>query len=221
MNRVSKPVLFLLLAAAVVAGTLVLMGQAKPKPFLPGLTVADEHPNGCVDCHKNQGEGKDYRLNVSLAQIKGHPKIDAIVKKLPDNCAICHKAAGKVSPLEHHTAQGPLREGVEKNPFVQVYQGACLNCHKLDAASGKLTMKSSAEELVGAAALRPALQRAGRGTDHRTGMAIRTELFRRVLLQALRGPPGGHPGGSAPARQGAPGPAQRGRRGPSRAGEDR
>ena len=143
MNRVSRPVLFLLLILAVVAGTLVLMGQAKPKAFLPGLTVADEHPNGCVDCHKDQGAGKDYRLNVSLAKITGHPKIDALVKKLPDSCAICHKAAGKVSPLDIIMHKVHYQD-FEKNPFVQVYQGACLNCHQLDAASGKLTMKSSA-----------------------------------------------------------------------------
>jgi len=144
MKRVKKVVLFLLLAAAVVAGTLVLMGQAKPKAFLPGLTVADEHPNGCVDCHKNQGADKDYRLNVSLAKIQGHPKIDAIVKKLPDSCMICHKAGGKVSPLNIMLHKVHYEKGAE-NPFVQFYQGACLNCHKLDAASGKLTMKSSAK----------------------------------------------------------------------------
>jgi hypothetical protein len=69
MKGVRKAGTFLLLASAVTAMALVLMGQAKPKAFLPDLTVADEHPNGCVDCHKNQGEGKDYRLNVSLAKI--------------------------------------------------------------------------------------------------------------------------------------------------------
>jgi hypothetical protein len=144
MKRVNKLVLFLLLAAAVAAGTLVLMGQAKPKPFLPGITVTDEHPNGCVDCHKNEGAGKDYRLNVSLAKIEGHPKIDAIVKTVPDNCLICHKEGGKVSPLNLMLHKVHYAKGAE-NPFVQFYQGACLNCHKLDAATGQMMAKSAAK----------------------------------------------------------------------------
>jgi hypothetical protein len=141
MKKVNKAVYFLALAIAVAAGTLVLMGQAKPKPFLPGITVADEHPKGCVDCHNNQG-GKDLRLTVSLAKIQGHPKIDAIVKTLPDSCLICHKAAGKAGPLNIIMHKAHYEKGAE-NPFVQSYQGACLNCHKLDTATGKLTMKSS------------------------------------------------------------------------------
>jgi hypothetical protein len=144
MKRVNKVVSFLLLAAVVTAGTLVLMGQAKPKPFLPGLTVTDEHPNGCIDCHSNQGAGKDYRLNFSLAKLQGHPKIDAIVKQLPEGCMVCHKEGGKVSALSIMLHKAHYEKGAE-NPFVQVYQGACLNCHKLDAASGKLTVKSSAK----------------------------------------------------------------------------
>jgi hypothetical protein len=141
MKKVNKVMYFLLLAAAIVAGTLVLMGQAKPKPFLPGITVADEHPNGCVDCHKNQGAGKDYRLNVSLAQIQGHPKIDAIVKTLPDSCLICHKEGGKAGALNIVLHKAHYEKGAE-NHFVQFYQGACLNCHKLDVATGKMTVKS-------------------------------------------------------------------------------
>ncbi|TFG64515.1 MAG: hypothetical protein E4H36_02800, partial [Spirochaetales bacterium] len=34
-------------------------GQLK----LSGITVKDEHPNGCVDCHKVAG-GNDYRLST-------------------------------------------------------------------------------------------------------------------------------------------------------------
>ncbi len=144
MKTVSKAVYFLALAAAVVAGSLVLMGQAKAKPFLPGITVADEHPNGCVDCHSNQGQGKDYRLNVSLAKIQGHPKVDAIVKQVPQGCLICHKEAGKAGPLNIVLHKAHYAKSAD-SPFVQFYQGACLNCHKLDAASGKLTMKSGAK----------------------------------------------------------------------------
>jgi hypothetical protein len=144
MKTVSKAVYFLALVAAVAAGSLALMGQAKAKPFLPGITVADEHPNGCVDCHSDQGQGKDYRLNVSLAKIQGHPKIDAIVKQVPQGCMICHKEAGKAGPLSIVLHKAHYEKGAD-SPFVQFYQGACLNCHKLDTASGKLTLKSGAK----------------------------------------------------------------------------
>jgi hypothetical protein len=144
MKAVKRAGMLVLLAAAVVAMTLVLMGQAKPKAFLPGITVADEHPNGCVDCHKNQGAGKDYRLNVSLAVIEDHPKIDAIVKQVPEGCAICHKEGGKVSPLNLMVHKAHYLKG-EKSSFVQFYQGACLSCHKLEVASGKMTVKSGAK----------------------------------------------------------------------------
>ncbi len=142
MKRVKKAGLLLLLTAVVAAGSLVLMGQAKPKAFLPGITVADEHPNGCVDCHKNQGEGKDYRLNVTLAKVEGHPKIDAMVKQLPEGCLLCHREGGKVSALNLMLHKAHYAKPAD-NPFVQFYQGACLNCHKLDAATGKMTVKSA------------------------------------------------------------------------------
>jgi cytochrome c551/c552 len=136
--------MLLLLTAVIAAGSLVLMGQAKPKAFLPGITATDEHPNGCVDCHKNQGEGKDYRLNVSLAKLPGHPKIDAMVKQLPEGCMMCHREGGKVSALNLMLHKAHYAKPAD-NPFVQFYQGACLNCHKLDPASGKMTVKSAAK----------------------------------------------------------------------------
>jgi hypothetical protein len=144
MKRIAKALTILLAVAGVAGAVLVLMAADNAKPYLPGITVTDDHPNGCVDCHKNQGEGKDYRLNVSLAQVKGHPKIDAIVKKLPQDCMMCHKEGGKVAALNLMLHKAHYEKAGE-SAFIQFYQGACLNCHKLDAASGKMSIKSGAK----------------------------------------------------------------------------
>jgi len=140
MRNVRRLTLVLLAVAGFTAGALLLTAadNAKP-PFLPGITVADDHPNGCVDCHSNQGEGKDYRLNVSLAKLGKHPKIDAIVKKVPNDCLMCHKAGANALSLVLHKAH--YEKGAD-SAFVKFYQGACLNCHQLDLASGKMTEKS-------------------------------------------------------------------------------
>ncbi len=90
MKTTTKILFFLLLAGAVVAATLFLVAADNNKPFLPGVTVTDEHPNGCVDCHKVSGDN-DHRLNAELANVEGHPKIDAIVKNVPQDCLMCHK----------------------------------------------------------------------------------------------------------------------------------
>jgi len=136
---------FLLSAALGAAVLLPAAADNAKTPYLPGITITDEYPNGCVDCHKNQGAGKDYRLNVSLiAQDPKHPKIDAIVKKLPDDCLMCHKEGAKVSPLNLMVHKAHYEKGA-KSPFVQSYQGACLSCHRLEAASGKMSVKSGAK----------------------------------------------------------------------------
>jgi mono/diheme cytochrome c family protein len=111
--------------------------------FLPGITVKDEHPNGCVDCHKNAD--KDYRLNVALTQIKGHPNIAKVVKKVPDGCAMCHKAggSGKAPALANVVHEFHYKDAA-KNAFVTYYQGACLNCHQLNVDNGEMKVKSGA-----------------------------------------------------------------------------
>ena len=109
--------------------------------FLPGLTSTDENPKGCVDCHTNAG-GKDTRLNAVVAGIKGHPNIAKVVKTLPKDCMMCHKEGSKVPALGvvlHKAHYGP---DPAKSAFVTTYQGACLNCHKLDLVGGVMTLKS-------------------------------------------------------------------------------
>ena len=140
MKDVKKILFLVLLVGLFMSVSTVLMAAEGAQPFLPGITSVDEHPNGCVDCHKNGGEGKDYRLNVSLAAI-GHVKIDAIVKTIPNDCMICHKEGSKAEEIQVRLHEAHYNNP-DKNHFVAFYQGACLNCHKLDVASGEMSFKS-------------------------------------------------------------------------------
>jgi hypothetical protein len=141
MNKSRRLLLIPLVVIGVVAAVLFLVAADNNKPFLPGITVTDEHPNGCVDCHKNQGEGRDYRLNAELAKVSGHPKIDSIVKTVPDDCLKCHREGTKAGPLNLITHKDHYRNAAE-NSFIKFYQGACLNCHSVDTATGVMTVKS-------------------------------------------------------------------------------
>ena len=78
-----------------------------------------------MDCHKVSGSN-DYRLNVSLAEIEGHPKIDAIVKNVPQDCMICHKAGTTPGPLSN-IAHRNHYSNPANNSFITTYKGACLN----------------------------------------------------------------------------------------------
>lgn len=140
MKTATKILFFLLLVGGVVATALFLVASDGNKPFLPGVTVTDEHPNGCVDCHKVSGDN-DYRLNVELANIEGHPKIDAIVKNAPQDCLMCHKEGAKAGPLSNIVHRDHYRNPND-NHFVSFYQGACLNCHSVSPGSGKMTVKN-------------------------------------------------------------------------------
>lgn len=129
-------------ALTLLGGAVTLSAQAAGgAPFLPGLTSKDEHPNGCVDCHTNQGEGKDYRLPAELAKIKGHPKIEKIVKTVPKDCTMCHKESGKVPALNLVLHKVHYARPAD-NAFVNFYKGACLNCHALDVDTGDMSVKS-------------------------------------------------------------------------------
>lgn len=133
-------VMFVCLFVAVSAVSWAQQGQLK----LSGVTVADAHPNGCIDCHKDLGGGKDYRLSTGLKEIKGHPDITKIVNKVPDGCLNCHKEGSKAGPLNLQTHKIHFQKPAE-NVFVTNYGGDCLNCHKIDLATGTMTVKSGAK----------------------------------------------------------------------------
>ena len=67
---------------AALAAVLALGLLADEFAKLPGINTEDQHPNGCVDCHKVSGDS-DFRLNVSLKEVSGHPPIDSMVNVLP------------------------------------------------------------------------------------------------------------------------------------------
>jgi len=130
----------------VIAGAVIMatsLSAAAPAP-IPGLTAADEHPNGCVDCHQNQGADKDYRITTGLKNLKGvkHPDITKMVKNVPNDCKMCHKAGGKVPELAIVLHKAHFERGAD-NHFIAFYQGACLNCHKFAPATGVMSVKAA------------------------------------------------------------------------------
>ncbi|MGA2379619.1 MAG: hypothetical protein ABSG85_09945 [Spirochaetia bacterium] len=141
MNR-GRTVLCLVVGLAIFGGAAALSAQsAGGTPFLPGVAAKDPFPNGCVDCHKDQGDGKDSTVIAELAKINGHPKIDKIVKVVPKDCLICHKGGPK--PPSFNQAMHKVHfEKPAENPFVTEYKGACLNCHSLDFDTGEMSVKS-------------------------------------------------------------------------------
>jgi hypothetical protein len=122
-------------------GTICAVSADDAVVKLSGITITDEHPNGCVDCHVNAGGGNDYRLNVELKALKGHPDVTKMVRNVPQDCAMCHKPnvpAGALNTQTHRLHyQNP-----DENHFVTGYQGECLACHSLNINTGIMTVKS-------------------------------------------------------------------------------
>jgi hypothetical protein len=134
--------LVVLVGVVILGGALMVLpaASAGAAPVLPGITGKDENPNGCVDCHVNAG-GKDLRITAELANIKGHPKVDKIVKTVPKDCMVCHKASGKGGELNLVIHKAHYAKPSE-NAFVTSYQGSCLHCHALNMDTGAMTVKS-------------------------------------------------------------------------------
>jgi hypothetical protein len=130
------------LAAAGLVGIVLALTAQVPPGKLPGLVSADPFPKGCVDCHKLQADGKDYRLNVGLKQVAKHPDITSIVKNVPTDCTMCHKAgatAGLISSAVHKAHYEAKGDGA----FVKAYGGECLNCHTVNPTTFEVKVKSA------------------------------------------------------------------------------
>lgn len=129
--------------------------QSSPRD-IPGVTSADMFPHACVSCHKNYPEQKmDVRLSTILKEwndkippeilakfqaaapegvtLKGkHPfKMDNQAN-VPEVCEKCHgksmKSALPMDQIMHLIHLG----GGKESKFVQMFQGDCTHCHKLD-----------------------------------------------------------------------------------------
>jgi len=150
-----KPAIWLSLGALVLAfgvGITVLT-QEEEVPAIPGITVEDDHPNGCVNCHRERPDiGRDFRLStyieewategaseeiIELAQaawpeasLTGkHPNVAGMVatQEIPGVCVTCH-AEGSDKPLDRYLHLQHFYGGAE-NHFVTLYGGYCTQCH--------------------------------------------------------------------------------------------
>ncbi len=142
MKKFYKFMPLLLILILIFTGTLfiTIVWGADGTPLI-GITAEDEHPNGCVDCHRKVNEGSDYRLNVELSHIEKHPKIEKIVATVPNDCLKCHKKDTDAGPLNLIIHKNHY-ENPNENHFVSSYKGNCLQCHSLDMNSWKMGLKS-------------------------------------------------------------------------------
>jgi len=141
-----------------------------PVRRIPGITVEDKFPNGCVDCHTNHPEmNQDHRLTTILSSwnkgvnpeilkkaqnivpagiiLKGvHPDIRDSVKMIPSDCRKCHSKASKTAPMMYPLMHLIHLTGGEKNHFLTVFQGECTHCHKLNPEKGTWAILSGPEK---------------------------------------------------------------------------
>lgn len=80
-----------LIVGLLALGTVVVVvsltaASAADAPFLPGITVADNFPRGCVDCHKVSGS-QDLTVNGMLKKLGEHPDVTKAVTTVPTDCA--------------------------------------------------------------------------------------------------------------------------------------
>lgn len=145
-------------------------GMPAPRQ-VPGLTSADKHPNGCVDCHiVYKDRGHDERLSVKLkawtagniepgllaqtkasmpagVAVKGkHPEAEDSLEDIPAACLDCHDSGSKKAPPFARLLHLVHLKGDAKNPFMSVYQGECTHCHKLNAKTGEWSLASGPEK---------------------------------------------------------------------------
>jgi hypothetical protein len=137
MNKAGWIALAMLTAAA----ALPLGLSAQAAAFLPGILADDAYPNGCVSCHKNDADAVPLKLNLMLARIQGHPKVDAIVKTAPKDCGMCHKAGAKMGDLSPVVHKAHFAKKADSQ-FIKLFQGSCLHCHTMNLAGGMVTIKS-------------------------------------------------------------------------------
>lgn len=163
----------LALALAVGSGIAVFT-QEDEVPAIPGVTVKDEHPNGCVDCHRKRPDiDQDFRLSVQIeewategvpedffkliqaawpdADLQGkHPDVAGMIasQEIPTICMNCHSADSNM-PLSRDLHTAHFHGGAE-NHFITGYQGRCTQCHQLNLdvenpPIGTMTIKTGKE----------------------------------------------------------------------------
>ena len=154
------------------AVTMVYAEDAKTKvPEIPGITIKDSHPNGCVDCHRNVPNRADYRLSTKItewatkgadaeimerakaawptANLSGkHPNVAGMIKsqKIPTTCLSCH---GEDSSKPLYRALHTIHyTGGADNHFISSYKGFCTQCHSVNLTKppeGTMEVKTGKE----------------------------------------------------------------------------
>ncbi len=163
----------MLICAAVLATAAAGQAPAAPQGAvarkIPGITVKDAYPNGCVDCHVN-GKAGDTRLSTLMtawttavpaalvekarassaapSKIKGkHPAVPKVASNIPQMCLnACHKKGSTIAPPFAQLLHTIHLTGGSANRFLTDGQGECTHCHKLDAKTGAWKMPSGAEK---------------------------------------------------------------------------
>lgn len=144
--------------------------QLPPARKIPGITVADDHPLGCVECHVNYAEmNLDVRFSTLVRQwneavdpsllakaqasaprgviLRGrHPVMKSGFDNVPAKCLTCHGRESKKAPPFARMLHMIHLTGGEANHFLTMYQGECTYCHKLDAKTGQWAVPSAPEK---------------------------------------------------------------------------
>jgi hypothetical protein len=168
----------LLISAGITAVVLVGTGAGQPPEGMPpppparqipGLTAADPHPGGCVDCHVVYPElnNMDTRFSTMMSRwvdgvepkllaqaqaaapegitLKGnHPRV--AVREVPSGCLACHGKESKSAPPFARMIHEIHLVGGNDNTFMTVFQGECTHCHKLNQKTGAWTIPSGPEK---------------------------------------------------------------------------
>jgi hypothetical protein len=144
--------------------------QLPPARQIPGLTVEDKFPNGCVDCHINMPDIKqDERISTLMSRwnknveakllkkaqavasadvtLKGiHPPASGSLKNIPAACTTCHSKTSRTAPPFAALLHAIHLTGGNDNHFLTIFQGECTHCHKMNVTTGVWTMPSGQEK---------------------------------------------------------------------------
>lgn len=137
---------------------------------IPGITAKDQFPRGCVDCHVNYTDQKmDLRFSTLMKQwtekvdpqllkrvagsaptgvtLKGkHPPVLGTLKNVPAGCLPCHGRTSTMAPPFSKMMHALHLSGGKDNRFLTQFQGECMHCHKLNAATGAWSLPSGPEK---------------------------------------------------------------------------
>jgi len=86
---------------------------------------------GCPTCHG--AAGKEPALDALTKKIKNHP---AMAAKTVQQCALCHTKGPTPAPFRMLLHKVHLNS----SKFATAYKGTCTSCHRVDKATGTVTV---------------------------------------------------------------------------------